>query len=142
VPRDESFDLERLVWGVRQRRNCIVARATAHARLEDIAVQMAYASKVIFVPGYVWRQPGATRRVNWRTFWKSRGHRKYGFIPLTHAWPHERVGGSERSYSQLYELSRSILNFTTDVAVVIGANMSSIPTRDNRVRLPARRPRS
>ena len=96
--------------------------------LEDIAVQMAYASKVIFVPGYGLATAQAQHAVReLANVLESRGVTvKYGIHPVAGRMPgHMNVLLAEANvpYSQLYELEQINPEFpSTDVAVVIGAN--------------------
>jgi NAD(P) transhydrogenase subunit beta len=106
--------------------------------LEDIAVQMAYASKVIFVPGYGLATAQAQHAVReLASVLENRGVTvKYGIHPVAGRMPgHMNVLLAEANvpYSQLYELEQINPEFpTTDVAVVIGANDVVNPdARDN-----------
>jgi NAD(P) transhydrogenase subunit beta len=106
--------------------------------LDDIAVQMAYASKVIFVPGYGLATAQAQHAVReLATVLENRGVTvKYGIHPVAGRMPgHMNVLLAEANvpYSQLYELEQINPEFaTTDVAVVIGANDVVNPdARDN-----------
>jgi NAD(P) transhydrogenase subunit beta len=106
--------------------------------IEDIAVQMAYASKVIFVPGYGLATAQAQHAVReLANVLESRGVTvKYGIHPVAGRMPgHMNVLLAEANvpYSQLYELEQINPEFpTTDVAVVIGANDVVNPdARDN-----------
>jgi NAD(P) transhydrogenase subunit beta len=106
--------------------------------LDDIAVQMAYASKVIFVPGYGLATAQAQHAVReLANVLENRGVTvKYGIHPVAGRMPgHMNVLLAEANvpYSQLYELEQINPEFpTTDVAVVIGANDVVNPdARDN-----------
>lgn len=106
--------------------------------LEDIAVQLAYASKVIFVPGYGLATAQAQHAVReLASVLESRGVTvKYGIHPVAGRMPgHMNVLLAEANvpYSQLYELEQINPEFpTTDVAMVIGANDVVNPdARDN-----------
>ena len=106
--------------------------------LDDIAVQLAYASKVVFVPGYglaTAQAQHACREL--ASVLEQRGVTvKYGIHPVAGRMPgHMNVLLAEANvpYSQLYELEQINPEFpTTDVAVVIGANDVVNPdARDN-----------
>jgi len=106
--------------------------------LEDVAVQLAYASKVIFVPGYGLATAQAQHAVReLASVLENRGVTvKYGIHPVAGRMPgHMNVLLAEANvpYSQLYELEQINPEFpTTDVAVVIGANDVVNPdARDN-----------
>jgi proton-translocating NAD(P)+ transhydrogenase subunit beta len=106
--------------------------------LEDVAVQLAYASKVIFVPGYGLATAQAQHAVReLASVLENRGVTvKYGIHPVAGRMPgHMNVLLAEANvpYSQLYELEQINPDFpTTDVAVVIGANDVVNPdARDN-----------
>jgi NAD(P) transhydrogenase subunit beta len=106
--------------------------------LEDIAVQLAYANKVIFVPGYGLATAQAQHAVReLASVLEGRGVTvKYGIHPVAGRMPgHMNVLLAEANvpYSQLYELEQINPEFpTTDVAVVIGANDVVNPdARDN-----------
>ena len=106
--------------------------------LDDIAVQLAYASKVIFVPGYGLATAQAQHAVReLASVLENRGVTvKYGIHPVAGRMPgHMNVLLAEANvpYSQLYELEQINPEFpTTDVAVVIGANDVVNPdARDN-----------
>jgi NAD(P) transhydrogenase subunit beta len=106
--------------------------------LEDVAVQLAYANQVVFVPGYgmataqaqhVVRELGDTLEKRGVTV-------KYGIHPVAGRMPgHMNVLLAEANvpYSSLYELEQINPEFpTTDVVVVIGANDVVNPdARDN-----------
>jgi len=106
--------------------------------LDDIAVQLAYASKVVFVPGYglaTAQAQHACREL--ASVLEQRGVTvKYGIHPVAGRMPgHMNVLLAEANvpYSQLYELEQINPEFpTTDVVVVIGANDVVNPdARDN-----------
>ncbi len=106
--------------------------------LEDVAVQLAYANKVIFVPGYGLATAQAQHAVReLASVLENRGVTvKYGIHPVAGRMPgHMNVLLAEANvpYSQLYELEQINPEFpTTDVAVVIGANDVVNPdARDN-----------
>jgi NAD(P) transhydrogenase subunit beta len=106
--------------------------------LEDVAVQLAYASKVVFVPGYGLATAQAQHAVReLATVLEERGVTvKYGIHPVAGRMPgHMNVLLAEANvpYSQLYELEQINPELTsTDVAVVIGANDVVNPdARDN-----------
>jgi NAD(P) transhydrogenase subunit beta len=106
--------------------------------LEDIAVQLAYANKVIFVPGYGLATAQAQHAVReLAAALEKRGVTvKYGIHPVAGRMPgHMNVLLAEANvpYSQLYELEQINPEFpSTDVAVVIGANDVVNPdARDN-----------
>src|SRR4029453_17116153 len=96
--------------------------------LDDIAVQMAYANKVVFVPGYGMATAQAQHAVRELadTLEKRGVTVKYGIHPVAGRMPgHMNVLLAEANvpYSSLYELEQINPEFpTTDVAVVIGAN--------------------
>ena len=106
--------------------------------IEDIAVQMAYAKQVVFVPGYGMATAQAQHAV--RELASVLEHRgvtvKYGIHPVAGRMPgHMNVLLAEANvpYSSLYELEQINPDFpSTDVAVVIGANDVVNPdARDN-----------
>jgi NAD(P) transhydrogenase subunit beta len=106
--------------------------------LDDIAVQLAYASKVVFVPGYGLATAQAQHAVReLATVLEKRGVTvKYGIHPVAGRMPgHMNVLLAEANvpYSQLYELEQINPEFpSTDVAVIIGANDVVNPdARDN-----------
>jgi NAD(P) transhydrogenase subunit beta len=106
--------------------------------LEDIAVQLAYASKVVFVPGYGLATAQAQHVVReLADVLEKRGVTvKYGIHPVAGRMPgHMNVLLAEANvpYSQLYELEQINPEFSsTDVAVIIGANDVVNPdARDN-----------
>jgi NAD(P) transhydrogenase subunit beta len=106
--------------------------------LDDVAVQLAYAQQVVFVPGYgmataqaqhVVRELGDTLEKRGVTV-------KYGIHPVAGRMPgHMNVLLAEANvpYSSLYELEQINPDFpSTDVVVVIGANDVVNPdARDN-----------
>jgi NAD(P) transhydrogenase subunit beta len=106
--------------------------------LDDIAVQLAYANKVVFVPGYGMATAQAQHAVRElaNTLEKRGVTVKYGIHPVAGRMPgHMNVLLAEANvpYSSLYELEQINPEFpTTDVAVVIGANDVVNPdARDN-----------
>jgi len=106
--------------------------------LEDVAVQLAYANKVIFVPGYGLATAQAQHAVReLASVLENRGVTvKYGIHPVAGRMPgHMNVLLAEANvpYSQLYELEQINPEFpSTDVSVVIGANDVVNPdARDN-----------
>jgi len=106
--------------------------------LEDIATQLAYANKVVFVPGYGLATAQAQHVVRELAgVLEKRGVTvKYGIHPVAGRMPgHMNVLLAEANvpYSALYELEQINPEFpTTDVAVVIGANDVVNPdARDN-----------
>src|SRR2546423_2056412 len=96
--------------------------------LDDIATQLAYANKVIFVPGYGLATAQAQHAVlELADVLETRGVTvKYGIHPVAGRMPgHMNVLLAEANvpYSSLYELEQINPEFpTTDVVVVIGAN--------------------
>src|SRR4026209_818891 len=106
--------------------------------LEDIATQLAYANKVVFVPGYGLATAPAQHAVReLADVLEKRGVTvKYGIHPVAGRMPgHMNVLLAEANvpYSALYELEQINPEFpSTDVAVVIGANDVVNPdARDN-----------
>jgi NAD(P) transhydrogenase subunit beta len=106
--------------------------------MDDIAVQMAYAKQVVFVPGYGMATAQAQHAVRELadTLEKRGVTVKYGIHPVAGRMPgHMNVLLAEANvpYSSLYELEQINPEFpTTDVAVVIGANDVVNPdARDN-----------
>ena len=106
--------------------------------MEDIATQLAYANKVVFVPGYGLATAQAQHVVReLADVLEKRGVTvKYGIHPVAGRMPgHMNVLLAEANvpYSALYELEQINPEFpTTDVAVVIGANDVVNPdARDN-----------
>jgi NAD(P) transhydrogenase subunit beta len=106
--------------------------------MDDAAVQLAYASKVVFVPGYGLATAQAQHAVReLANVLEERGVTvKYGIHPVAGRMPgHMNVLLAEANvpYSQLYELEQINPELaSTDVAVVIGANDVVNPdARDN-----------
>ncbi|HEY3026361.1 MAG TPA: NAD(P)(+) transhydrogenase (Re/Si-specific) subunit beta [Pyrinomonadaceae bacterium] len=106
--------------------------------LEDVAVQLAYAKQVVFVPGYGMATAQAQHIVRELadTLEKRGVTVKYGIHPVAGRMPgHMNVLLAEANvpYSSLYELEQINPEFpATDVAVVIGANDVVNPdARDN-----------
>ena len=106
--------------------------------IEDIATQLAYANKVVFVPGYGLATAQAQHAVReLADVLEKRGVTvKYGIHPVAGRMPgHMNVLLAEANvpYSSLYELEQINPEFsTTDVSVVIGANDVVNPdARDN-----------
>jgi len=107
-------------------------------RAEDIAVQLAYAGQVTFVPGYGMATAQAQHAVReLANVLESRGVTvKYAIHPVAGRMPgHMNVLLAEANvpYSSLYDLEQINPEFSsTDVAVVIGANDVVNPdARDN-----------
>lgn len=107
-------------------------------KAEDIAVQLAYAGQVIFVPGYGMATAQAQHAVReLATLLETRGVTvKYAIHPVAGRMPgHMNVLLAEANvpYSSLYDLEQINPEFpATDVAVVIGANDVVNPdARDN-----------
>jgi NAD(P) transhydrogenase subunit beta len=117
--------------------------AQAHGEMrevnaEDVAVQLAYANKVIFVPGYGMATAQAQHQVReLGGLLESRGVTvKYAIHPVAGRMPgHMNVLLAEANvpYSSLYDLEQINTEFSSnDVAVVIGANDVVNPdARDN-----------
>jgi NAD(P) transhydrogenase subunit beta len=106
--------------------------------LEDAAVRLAYANKVIFVPGYGLATAQAQHAVrDLASALEERGVTvKYGIHPVAGRMPgHMNVLLAEANvpYGDLYEMERINPEFpSTDVAVVVGANDVVNPdARDN-----------
>ena len=106
--------------------------------LDDVAVQLAYANQVIFVPGYGMATAQAQHIVReLADILEKRGVSvKYAIHPVAGRMPgHMNVLLAEANvpYSSLYELEQINPEFSsTDVAVVIGANDVVNPdARDN-----------
>ena len=106
--------------------------------MDDIAVQLAYAKQVVFVPGYGMATAQAQHAVRELadTLEKRGVTVKYGIHPVAGRMPgHMNVLLAEANvpYSSLYELEQINPEFpTTDVAMVIGANDVVNPdARDN-----------
>ncbi len=107
-------------------------------QLEDAAVQLAYAGRVIFVPGYGLATAQAQHAVReLADQLEARGVTvKYAIHPVAGRMPgHMNVLLAEANvpYSELYEMEQINPEFpSTDVAVVIGANDVVNPdARDN-----------
>lgn len=105
---------------------------------EDIAVQLAYANQVVFVPGYGMATAQAQHAVReLANMLEARGVTvKYAIHPVAGRMPgHMNVLLAEANvpYSSLYDLEQINADFpATDVAVVIGANDVVNPdARDN-----------
>jgi NAD(P) transhydrogenase subunit beta len=132
----------------------VVAGATAGAagvmrevQVDDAAVQLAYANRVVFVPGYGLATAQAQHAV--RELAEALEERgvgvKYAIHPVAGRMPgHMNVLLAEANvpYSQLYEMEQVNPEFpSTDVAVVIGANDVVNPdARDNPTSLIAGMP--
>ena len=106
--------------------------------VDDAAIQLAYASKVVFVPGYGLATAQAQHAVReLANVLEERGVIvKYGIHPVAGRMPgHMNVLLAEANvpYSQLYELEQINPELSsTDVSVVIGANDVVNPdARDN-----------
>jgi NAD(P) transhydrogenase subunit beta len=106
--------------------------------LDDVAVQLAYAKQVVFVPGYGMATAQAQHAVReLANLLESKGVSvKYAIHPVAGRMPgHMNVLLAEANvpYSSLYELEQINPEFpSTDVAVVIGANDVVNPdARDN-----------
>jgi len=106
--------------------------------LDDAAVQLAYANRVIFVPGYGLATAQAQHAVReLAAQLEARGVTvKYGIHPVAGRMPgHMNVLLAEANvpYGELYEMDQINPEFpSTDVAVVIGANDVVNPdARDN-----------
>jgi NAD(P) transhydrogenase subunit beta len=106
--------------------------------LEDVAVQLAYANQVVFVPGYGMATAQAQHVVSElaKALEKRGVTVKYGIHPVAGRMPgHMNVLLAEANvpYSALYELEQINPDFpATDVVVVIGANDVVNPdARDN-----------
>jgi NAD(P) transhydrogenase subunit beta len=106
--------------------------------LDDVAVQLAYANQVVFVPGYGMATAQAQHAVReLGNLLEERGVAvKYGIHPVAGRMPgHMNVLLAEANvpYSQLYEMEQINPEMPqTDVAVVIGANDVVNPdARDN-----------
>ena len=123
----------------------VIAEATANVggvmreiSLEDAAMQLAFASRVIFVPGYGLATAQAQHAVReLAEMLEGRGVTvKYAIHPVAGRMPgHMNVLLAEANvpYSSLYEMEQINPEFpSTDVAVVIGANDVVNPdARDN-----------
>jgi proton-translocating NAD(P)+ transhydrogenase subunit beta len=106
--------------------------------LDDVAVQLAYAKQVVFVPGYGMATAQAQHAVReLANLLEAKGVSvKYAIHPVAGRMPgHMNVLLAEANvpYSSLYELEQINPEFpSTDVAVVIGANDVVNPdARDN-----------
>jgi len=106
--------------------------------LDDVAVQLAYAQQVVFVPGYGMATAQAQHAVReLANVLEKRGVSvKYGIHPVAGRMPgHMNVLLAEANvpYSSLYELEQINPELgSTDVAIVIGANDVVNPdARDN-----------
>jgi NAD(P) transhydrogenase subunit beta len=123
----------------------VVAEATSNAggvmreiSLDDAAMQLAFANRVVFVPGYGLATAQAQHAVReLAELLESRGVSvKYAIHPVAGRMPgHMNVLLAEANvpYSSLYEMEQINPEFpSTDVAVVIGANDVVNPdARDN-----------
>jgi NAD(P) transhydrogenase subunit beta len=112
--------------------------AMREVSLEDVAVQLAYAKQVVFVPGYGMATAQAQHIVReLANILEAKGVSvKYAIHPVAGRMPgHMNVLLAEANvpYSSLYELEQINPEFSsTDVAVVIGANDVVNPdARDN-----------
>ena len=112
--------------------------AMREVNVDDVAVQLAYAKQVVFVPGYGMATAQAQHTVReLANVLESRGVTvKYAIHPVAGRMPgHMNVLLAEANvpYSSLYELEQINHEFpSTDVAVVIGANDVVNPdARDN-----------
>ncbi len=108
------------------------------AKSDDVAVQLAYARQVIFVPGYGMATAQAQHALReLANALENRGVTvKYAIHPVAGRMPgHMNVLLAEANvpYSQLYELDQINPEFpSTDVAIVVGANDVVNPdARDN-----------
>jgi NAD(P) transhydrogenase subunit beta len=106
--------------------------------LDDVAIQLAYAKQVVFVPGYGMATAQAQHAVKALadTLEKRGVAVKYGIHPVAGRMPgHMNVLLAEANvpYSSLYELEQINAELpATDVAIVIGANDVVNPdARDN-----------
>lgn len=106
--------------------------------IDDAAVRLAYANKVVFVPGYGLATAQAQHAVReLASALEDRGVTvKYGIHPVAGRMPgHMNVLLAEANvpYGELYEMDQINPEFpTTDVAVVVGANDVVNPdARDN-----------
>ena len=112
--------------------------AMREVHLEDLAVQLAYARQVVFVPGYGMATAQAQHAIReLTTALEEPGVTvKFAIHPVAGRMPgHMNVLLAEANipYSQLYELEQINTDFpATDVAVVVGANDVVNPdARDN-----------
>ncbi|HEY6308494.1 MAG TPA: NAD(P)(+) transhydrogenase (Re/Si-specific) subunit beta [Candidatus Angelobacter sp.] len=115
-----------------------VAGTMREVGLDDVAVQLAYANQVVFVPGYGMATAQAQHAVReLGNLLEERGVSvKYGIHPVAGRMPgHMNVLLAEANvpYSSLYEMDQINPELPgTDVAVVIGANDVVNPdARDN-----------
>lgn len=115
-----------------------VAGAMREVSLDDVAVQLAYAKQVVFVPGYGMATAQAQYAVReLANLLEGRGVSvKFGIHPVAGRMPgHMNVLLAEANvpYSSLYEMDQINPDLSdTDVAVVIGANDVVNPdARDN-----------
>lgn len=115
-----------------------VAGSMREVTLDDVAVQLAYANQVVFVPGYGMATAQAQHAVReLGNLLEERGVSvKYGIHPVAGRMPgHMNVLLAEANvpYSSLYEMEQINPELPgTDVAVVIGANDVVNPdARDN-----------
>ena len=115
-----------------------VSGAMREVSLEDVAVQLAYAKQVVFVPGYGMATAQAQHAVReLANLLEGRGvNVKFGIHPVAGRMPgHMNVLLAEANvpYSLLYEMDQINPDLSqTDVAVVIGANDVVNPdARDN-----------
>jgi H+-translocating NAD(P) transhydrogenase subunit beta len=115
-----------------------VAGTMREVTLDDVAVQLAYANQVVFVPGYGMATAQAQHAVReLGNLLEERGVSvKYGIHPVAGRMPgHMNVLLAEANvpYSSLYEMDQINPELpATDVAVVIGANDVVNPdARDN-----------
>ena len=121
--------------------DAVTVSATGSMRevgMEDVAVQLAYAKQVVFVPGYGMATAQAQHAVReLATVLENRGVTvKFGIHPVAGRMPgHMNVLLAEANvpYSLLYEMDQINPDLPqTDVAVVIGANDVVNPdARDN-----------
>ncbi len=122
----------------------VIGEATAHTgvmkeiSLDDAAMQLAFATRVVFVPGYGLATAQAQHAVReLADLLESRGVTvRFGIHPVAGRMPgHMNVLLAEANvpYSSLYEMDQINPEFpSTDVAVVIGANDVVNPdARDN-----------
>ena len=116
MPRDEPFDDQRIVRRIWQRRDGSRRHGDQQGTmrevgLEDIATQLAYANKVVFVPGYGLATAQAQHAVReLADVLEKRGVTvKYGIHPVAGRMPgHMNVLLAEANvpYSSLYELEQ------------------------------------
>ena len=141
VPRHESLHDQRAVWRLWRAavtQETAVTGSMREVRLDDVAVQLAYANQVVFVPGYgmaTAQAQHACRELG--NLLEERGISvKYAIHPVAGRMPgHMNVLLAEANvpYSSLYEMEQINPELpSTDVAVVIGANDVVNPdARDN-----------